>query len=183
MRRSLTRQRELSRRCRRSVRAIPSVRRPCLLLELLGPRRSGVRWRSRGRCGELLAEPPSHVRDPSTPSLAAALQRFLVDSPCCLVRNVDSKASVFVPAAPVSKHREIPGCRLVAQHLASPRLSAVELVQAMGGIQAQEYAGALWAVGLRTRGETLATIEAALAAGTIVRTHPMRGTHHFVARE
>ncbi|HTL34409.1 MAG TPA: winged helix DNA-binding domain-containing protein [Kofleriaceae bacterium] len=53
----------------------------------------------------------------------------------------------------------------------------------MGAIQAQEYAGALWAVGLRTRGETLATIEGALAAGTIVRTHPMRGTHHFVARE
>jgi len=53
----------------------------------------------------------------------------------------------------------------------------------MGAIQAQEYAGALWAVGLRTKGETHTSIEQALASGTILRTHPMRGTHHFVAGE
>jgi hypothetical protein len=53
----------------------------------------------------------------------------------------------------------------------------------MGAIQAQDYAGALWAVGLRTKGETLGSIEDALARGTILRTHPMRGTHHLVARE
>lgn len=53
----------------------------------------------------------------------------------------------------------------------------------MGAIQAQDCAGARWAIGLRTRGETEASIESALAAGTILRTHPMRGTHHFVARD
>lgn len=73
--------------------------------------------------------------------------------------------------------------RLVNQHLASPRLDAVDLVRAMGAIQAQDYAGGLWAIGLRTKGETEASIEKALAAGTILRTHPMRGTHHFVARD
>ncbi|HSD91013.1 MAG TPA: winged helix DNA-binding domain-containing protein [Kofleriaceae bacterium] len=52
----------------------------------------------------------------------------------------------------------------------------------MCAMQAQDYAGGLWAVGLRTRGETEATIEAALAAGDVLRTHPMRGTHHLVAR-
>jgi hypothetical protein len=38
-------------------------------------------------------------------------------------------------------------------------------------------------VGLRTRGQTATSIEGHFAAGAILRTHPMRGTHHFVARE
>jgi hypothetical protein len=38
-------------------------------------------------------------------------------------------------------------------------------------------------VGLRTKGETATSIEKQFAAGAILRTHPMRGTHHFVARE
>jgi hypothetical protein len=78
--------------------------------------------------------------------------------------------------------RDVRAPRLTAQHLANPRLNAVDLVTRLGAIQAQEYSGALWAVGLRTRGETLASIERALADGEILRTHPMRGTHHFVAR-
>jgi hypothetical protein len=73
--------------------------------------------------------------------------------------------------------------RLVNQHLAAPRLGAVELVHAMGAMQAQDYAGGLWAIGLRSRGASQASIENELVAGTILRTHPMRGTHHFVARE
>src|SRR4029453_8410474 len=51
----------------------------------------------------------------------------------------------------------------------------------VGGVQAQDYLGALWAVGLRLRGATEQTIEQALAEKTIVRTWPMRGTIHFVA--
>jgi hypothetical protein len=38
-------------------------------------------------------------------------------------------------------------------------------------------------VGLRARGVTDATVEQALADGTIVRAWPMRGTLHFVAPE
>src|SRR5437773_2434447 len=38
-----------------------------------------------------------------------------------------------------------------------------------------------WALGLRVPGATEAAIERALETGAIVRTHPMRGTHHFVA--
>lgn len=52
----------------------------------------------------------------------------------------------------------------------------------MCAMQAQDYAGGLWAVGLRTRGETESTIETALAAGDLLRTHPMRGTYHLVSR-
>lgn len=73
--------------------------------------------------------------------------------------------------------------RLCAQHLAEPAASAPELVARMLAMQAQEYIDALWAVGQRVRGGTEAAVERALAAGEILRTHPMRGTHHFVARE
>ncbi len=50
----------------------------------------------------------------------------------------------------------------------------------LGAVQAQDYHASLWAVGLRTRDATEATIEAAIAARTIVRTWPMRGTLHLV---
>ena len=51
------------------------------------------------------------------------------------------------------------------------------------GVQAQDYGAAVWAVGLRLPGSTLADVERAIAERTIVRTWPMRGTLHFVAAE
>ncbi|HKG14577.1 MAG TPA: winged helix DNA-binding domain-containing protein [Pyrinomonadaceae bacterium] len=53
----------------------------------------------------------------------------------------------------------------------------------MGAVQAQDYLGSLWAVGLRTRGATEGDVESAIADGGIIRTWPMRGTLHFVAAE
>lgn len=50
-------------------------------------------------------------------------------------------------------------------------------------MQAQEYEHAKWAVGIRTPGTTEADIERLLADGAILRSHPMRGTHHLVARD
>ena len=66
---------------------------------------------------------------------------------------------------------------IVQQTFASPG----EVVAWLGAVQAQDYLGALWAVGLRTPGATEQTVEQALADKTIVRTWPMRGTIHFVA--
>ncbi len=54
------------------------------------------------------------------------------------------------------------------------------VVSWLGAVQAQDYLGALWAVGLRMRNAVEADIEQAMADGVIVRTHPMRGTWHFV---
>jgi hypothetical protein len=72
--------------------------------------------------------------------------------------------------------------RLVNQQIAQPTFAhPSELVAWLGAVQAQDYLGALWAVGLRTPGATEQTIEQALAEKTIVRTWPMRGTIHFVA--
>lgn len=72
--------------------------------------------------------------------------------------------------------------RLSSQHLTEPTFERPgDLVHWMGAVQAQDYLGALWAVGLRVAHATEGTVEQALADRTIVRTWPMRGTLHFVA--
>ncbi len=50
----------------------------------------------------------------------------------------------------------------------------------LGAVQAQDYPAALWALGLRTQNATEASVEQACTAGTILRTHVMRPTWHFV---
>ena len=52
-----------------------------------------------------------------------------------------------------------------------------------GAVQAQDYLGGLWAVGLRTQDAVQGDIELAIAEREIVRTWPMRGTLHFVAAD
>jgi hypothetical protein len=56
-----------------------------------------------------------------------------------------------------------------------------DVVSWLGAVQAQDYPGAKWALGLRMRRATDAIVERACAAGEIVRTHVMRPTWHFVA--
>ncbi len=74
--------------------------------------------------------------------------------------------------------------RLASQFLTTrgPK-SAAEVVRALGAVQAQDYAGAKWALGLRTRGATDADIEREIDDGRILRTHVLRPTWHFVAPE
>ncbi len=47
----------------------------------------------------------------------------------------------------------------------------------------QDYAGALWAIGLRTASAFQSDVEDAIAARSIVRTWPVRGTLHVVPAE
>jgi Winged helix DNA-binding domain len=78
--------------------------------------------------------------------------------------------------------RDIAKQRLASQGLVKPRLdSATEVVAKLGAVQAQDYGGAKWGLAQRTRGLTDAEIEAEIDAGTIVRTHILRPTWHFVA--
>lgn len=56
-----------------------------------------------------------------------------------------------------------------------------EVVAKLGAMQAQDYGGALWAIGLRLPNTTEVEVEKAIARRAIVRTWPMRGTLHFVA--
>jgi hypothetical protein len=48
-------------------------------------------------------------------------------------------------------------------------------------VQAQDYSGAKWAIGLRARGVTEVDVDRAFDAGAILRTHVLRPTWHFVA--
>jgi Winged helix DNA-binding domain len=84
----------------------------------------------------------------------------------------------------VTTSREVALLRLVAQRLAGPAApTAAEAVRWMTAMQAQDYRGALTSVALRTQDGTSADVEAALTAGEVVRSWPMRGTLHLVAAE
>ena len=83
-----------------------------------------------------------------------------------------------------AKMSRIAQLRLQRQRIASGKFeSPAEVVSWFGAMQAQDYAAALWAIGLRTREATQASVEQAIAEGRIVRTWPMRGTLHFLAAE
>jgi len=58
-----------------------------------------------------------------------------------------------------------------------------DVVRGMLAMQAQDYAGALWAIGLRTASANRRDIEAVHESGAFVRSWPMRGTLHFVAAD
>lgn len=78
--------------------------------------------------------------------------------------------------------RPLPARRLAAQQLRGPRFDTpAALVGWLVAMQAQEPAAARWAVGLRLRGRVgEGEVEAALAAGAVLRTHALRGTWHLV---
>ena len=76
---------------------------------------------------------------------------------------------------------DILGARLCNQGLIAPRFAKPEhVVRWLGAVQAQDYAGAKWALALRMGRATDAGIERAFAEGAILRTHVMRPTWHFV---
>lgn len=74
--------------------------------------------------------------------------------------------------------------RLASQGLlGGKRASVPEAVRWMTAMQAQDLGHALWAVGQRVAGSGASEVRAALDAGTVVRSWPMRGTLHLVAPE
>jgi hypothetical protein len=77
--------------------------------------------------------------------------------------------------------------RLASQGISGARrpelASVADVVRWMTAMQAQDFPGAKWAVGVRRPGTTDAEVEAALADRSILRSWPLRGTLHFVASE
>ena len=72
--------------------------------------------------------------------------------------------------------------RLHNQHITRRTLETPQaLVEWLGAVQAQDYAAAKWALGLRLQDATDDDIEQAFADGTILRTHVLRPTWHFVS--
>lgn len=79
------------------------------------------------------------------------------------------------------KPTDIARLRLFNQHLASQRFKRpAEIVAYLGAVQAQDYAGSKWALGTRMQKSEDSAIDKALADGSIVRTHVLRPTWHFV---
>ena len=76
---------------------------------------------------------------------------------------------------------EIIKLRLFNQQLAEKKITKPhELVSWMGAMQAQDYAMAKWAIGLRIPGSDDTMVEKAFNEGKILRTHVLRPTWHFV---
>jgi Winged helix DNA-binding domain len=77
---------------------------------------------------------------------------------------------------------EVGRIRLVSQRITRTTFKApAEVVAWLGAMQAQDYEGAKWSMGLRLAAGTEAQVEEAIAKRSIIRTWPMRGTLHFVA--
>jgi hypothetical protein len=77
--------------------------------------------------------------------------------------------------------RDIATRRLHTQRLTgAPFASPVDVVTWLTAVQSQDYTGAKWALGLRTRNATDGDIDRLYDAGAILRTHVMRPTWHFV---
>jgi Winged helix DNA-binding domain len=71
--------------------------------------------------------------------------------------------------------------RLCNQKLARSTFRQPEQVVGwLGAMQAQDYFGAKWAIGLRARGVVDEDVDRAFDEGRILRTHVMRPTWHFV---
>ncbi len=72
--------------------------------------------------------------------------------------------------------------RLHNQHISQQMFEEPsDVVQWLGAVQAQDYAAAKWAVGLRMQNAADDDIEQAFTKGAILRTHVMRPTWHFVS--
>ncbi len=79
---------------------------------------------------------------------------------------------------------DIAQLRLQNQQLAATKFTTEkELVSWMGAMQAQDYAMAKWAIGVRLPGSTIDSVERAICSGEIIRTHLLRPTWHWVAAD
>ena len=77
---------------------------------------------------------------------------------------------------------EIANARLLNQQIADPVLELPQqVVSWLGAMQAQEYAMAKWAIGLRLPRLHDGAVEQAFNQGDVLRTHVLRPTWHFVA--
>lgn len=80
--------------------------------------------------------------------------------------------------------RQMARLRLQIQGIEPPRFQQPEeVVQFLGAMQSQEYVLAKWSIIQRAAGVDEAAVDRAVAAGTILRTHVLRPTWHFVRDE
>jgi hypothetical protein len=74
--------------------------------------------------------------------------------------------------------------RLATHRLGLDKLStAADVVRLLCCVQSQEYAHALWSLGMRTSDLSATEVQAEFDRGAFLRTHILRPTWHFVAAE
>jgi len=79
---------------------------------------------------------------------------------------------------------DIANLRLISQQIAKTNFkTAKEIVGWMGGMQAQDFHMAKWAIGLRLKNVREQNVDAAISSGEILRTHLLRPTWHFVSAD
>src|ERR1700687_2778816 len=75
-----------------------------------------------------------------------------------------------------------PPLRLSNQQLTRTKFDQpTDIVAWLGAVQSQDYQAAKWALAMRLKGATDASLDQAFNDGAILRTHVMRPTWHFVA--
>ena len=80
--------------------------------------------------------------------------------------------------------KDVAQSRLISQQLRGSKIQSVkDLVHWMGAMQAQDYAMAKWAIGVRLPGSTQLGVDEAIDKGEIIRTHVLRPTWHFVSAD
>ncbi len=80
------------------------------------------------------------------------------------------------------QRRLLAALRLTALGVADPASpDPASTVRSLLAMQAQDYPGTMWAIGVRTSGSTFASVEAAHESGGFVRSWPMRGTLHVTS--
>jgi Winged helix DNA-binding domain len=80
--------------------------------------------------------------------------------------------------------REVLRRRLATQRLQAERLpSAADVVRLLACVQSQEYAHALWSLGMRSAGLAATDVQVEFDGGAFLRTHILRPTWHFVTPE
>lgn len=91
---------------------------------------------------------------------------------------VPEATSAESPLAPV----DVVSWRLHTQGLVGPGFaSPVDAVEALGAVQAQDHAIALWSLAQRVPGATVDQVQGLLDEGALLRTHILRPTWHYVA--
>ncbi len=79
---------------------------------------------------------------------------------------------------------ELANLRLINQLIVRKGFSAPKDVTSwMGGMQAQDYGMAKWAIGLRLQNFTDKQVETAIDNGEIIRIHVLRPTWHFISAD
>ena len=79
---------------------------------------------------------------------------------------------------------EVASMRLSCQQIGGTKFKTPkDLASWMGGLQAQDFAMAIWAIGSRLAGSSNRSIQTAIDKGSLLRTHVLRPTWHFVSSE